>query len=176
MPSLSRSVWTLCGAVGLLFVTGQAHAIPGFPGEIRWRLKLDYEPPCGLCHAKGNTGVGTVTTPFGLSIRAAGLELGAGDTLKPALVALEDDMIDSDGDGVIDVDELAEDTDPNSPSRNAYSQVGDPRWGCAVGPPASPRRPTGALLALGLLVSLVIRRRTRYRRQSTRRRGAQLAG
>lgn len=152
-------------ALALCLHAARAHAIEEFPRDIKNKLRLSYEPGCNLCHAKANTGVGTATTPFALSMRAAGLDAEDWASLGEALTSLEDDGVDSDGDGVIDVDELRQDTSPNSPATTSFSKTGDPRWGCSVGAAAhtaAPASPHGAL-ALGGLLALGLVARVRKR-------------
>ncbi|HEX2675478.1 MAG TPA: hypothetical protein VHM19_02530 [Polyangiales bacterium] len=159
----SRIVFTACAALlALGLVPGSAHAVPEFPRAIQRALKLSYEPECGLCHAKGNTGVGTAITPFALSMRAHGLNAEDESSLTKALSALENDAIDSDGDGVIDVDELSEDRNPNSATTSSYSKAGDPQWGCSLA--GAPRSATRSLLAATWLLGVALVARARRRR------------
>jgi len=94
---------------------GAAQASPTFPAEIRAHLGLSYTPPCTLCHNTPSGGFGTVTTPFGKSMMARGLVAENLQSLDTALDALAAEMTDSDGDGVPDIPELKNGTDPNVP-------------------------------------------------------------
>ncbi|MGV3622473.1 MAG: thrombospondin type 3 repeat-containing protein [Archangium sp.] len=94
-------------------------ALPAFasdPYPIAISTKYGIDPPpqsCSLCHTGGITGTGTVNTPFGTALRMRGLVAGNVTSLNTALDTLETDGADSDGDGVTDIDELKNGTDPN---------------------------------------------------------------
>jgi len=108
-----------------------ALAVPRFPGVIASSLGLDYEPPCSVCHLTNKTGAPTVTTPFGYALKARGFTEGD-DTLSTALSRLTADQTDSDGDGVDDVTELKNGTDPNSKTNAPLTGVADPSFGCST--------------------------------------------
>jgi MYXO-CTERM domain-containing protein len=73
------------------------------------------------------------------------------DELPGILDAMEKDEVDSDGDGVGDIDELRDGADPNI----AGSTLSPPTYGCLS---TTPRTAPAALLAL-LALGLVRRRR-----------------
>jgi len=133
---------------------GVAHASSIYPAEVRAHLGLSYTPDCSLCHANGQTGFGTVTTPFGTSMRSRGLVAQNIASLDTALDALSAERKDSDGDGVPDIDELKAGTDPNVAGGGA---VPPPSYGCfdVSGQPGSPL----ALLPVALAVLLLRVRR-----------------
>lgn len=132
-------------------LSGVALASGNYPGTVANELTVD-APSCGLCH-DGATTFGTVTTPFGASMLAAGLEASDEDSLIAALATLQSDGTDSDGDGVGDIDELLDGTDPNG----AGDSVEAPSYGCVGSTrPGSPLR--GAAL-LALLAGVILRRR-----------------
>ncbi|HUM12164.1 MAG TPA: hypothetical protein VLT82_14560 [Myxococcaceae bacterium] len=106
---------------------GLAHASSTFPAEVRSHLGLSYTPDCSLCHANGQTGFGTVTTPFGTSMRARGLVAQNIASLDTALDALNAEHKDSDGDGTPDIDELKAGADPNVAGGG---NVPPPTYGC----------------------------------------------
>ncbi len=106
---------------------GLAHASSTFPEEIRAHLALSYTPDCSLCHANGQTGFGTVTTPFGTSMRSRGLVAQNLASLDTALDALAAENKDSDGDGVGDTDELKAGSDPNVAGGGSFPP---PTYGC----------------------------------------------
>jgi hypothetical protein len=105
-----------------------ARATPTFPDAIQRALTAAQAPPCAICHAGGVTGRGTVTTAFGQAIRARGLVANDETSLGKALAQMEADRVDSNGDGVLDVDELRAGEDPNAGAGQV--QVA---YGCALG-------------------------------------------
>jgi hypothetical protein len=122
---------------GVLLLSVPALAKPDFPGVITRQLALDYEPPCSVCHLTSKTGAPTVTTQFGYALKARGFtDKGS---LSAALTRLDSDRADSDGDGVEDVVELKNATDPNSKTNASLKEVADPSFGCAT---AMGRRPS----------------------------------
>lgn len=86
-----------------------------FPDVIKTHLSLSAPPAasCTLCHTNGNTGFGTVNTPFGKSLRGKGAVATDEAKLKTALDGLASAMTDSDGDGTDDITELKAGRDPN---------------------------------------------------------------
>ena len=125
-----------------------ARAERQFTRVIASDLQLGYEPPCSVCHLTNKTGSPTVTTLFAYALRDRGLASDR-QSLTLALTRLADDQADSDGDGVADVVELKNATDPNSKANASLISVADPSYGCAISPPS--RGPSLALLsALGL--------------------------
>jgi hypothetical protein len=129
---------------------GLAHASSIFPPEVRGHLSLTYAPDCSLCHANGQTGFGTVTTPFGTSMRSRGLVAQNIASLDTALDALAAEKTDSDGDGVPDIDELKTGSNPNVAGGGS---VPPPSYGCfdVSGQPGSPLALLPVLLGLLLL-------------------------
>jgi hypothetical protein len=178
---------TLSLALGaaLLLTASTASATRQFPRAIQSHLGLASEPPCSLCHLNGNTGGGTVTTPFGRSARDRSLVADNADILDAILDQMKAERVDSDADGVPDIDELIAGTDPNSPPDDS---IGPQTYGCAVPAAAaagSPPRSLGAAgAAVGVALWLAARRRRRaltgaapYRRGCAKRgRGEQLGG
>lgn len=132
-------------------LSGVALASGNYPGVVADELTVD-APSCALCH-DGATSFGTVTTPFGVSMLEAGLTASDEDTLIAALASLESEGTDSDGDGVGDIDELLDGTDPNG----AGDSVEAPSYGC-VGS-TRPGNPLMGAALLALLAGVVLRRR-----------------
>jgi hypothetical protein len=118
-----------------------AFATPNFPSALVLDLSMPSEPACTVCHATNAGGNGTVTQPFGIALVSRGL--GANDTqgLSDALVQLEADGVDSDGDGVTDGAALAIGVDPNT--GQVFCGTVLPDYGCFGG---------GTTAAAGLLL------------------------
>ncbi|APR81600.1 Hypothetical protein A7982_06949 [Minicystis rosea] len=140
-----------------------ARATPNFPNALATHLDLAEAPACTLCH-DGPTQRGTVTTPFGTSMRARGLQAYDEMSLQNALDALSGEKTDSDGDGTSDVDELQKGSDPNVPEGG--SADGGPvaipitaEYGCSVPRGEGPQ--STAVMFLLLAVVLLTRRGVR---------------
>ena len=139
--------------VWVMLLAGPALATPNFPSALKRELGLTYTVDCSLCHLNGVTGRGTVTTPFGMSMRGAGLNPGDEASLKAALASLKADGIDSDRDGVGDVPELVAATNPYGVGRLDTPRFLDPEYGCGADT-------TGAVLGVAWLsLSLLGRRK-----------------
>jgi MYXO-CTERM domain-containing protein len=160
----------LSAAVGLaaLFASDLAQASPSFPEALKSDLGLSCAVTCSLCHSGGQTGAGTVNTPFGASMRAHGLASGDTASLQAALDAMGMDLTDSDGDGTPDVEELVACGNPNGTSGGASSAAPPPAYGCgaSVAPPG-PSSSGAWLAALGGLGAVWVARRSRARRRQT---------
>ena len=162
MRSPSRLVCWFAATVGVIAmaVGSPAAAVSRFPPNMSSHLSLGYDPPCRVCHIQGTTGSGSVETPFGVSMHAHGLTSDR-STLNPALDALAAANVDSDGDGVPDIDELVADTDPNTPVDVPLSSS-DPSYGCATAPAPTTARAADLPLLVALLgASVLLRRRRR---------------
>ena len=146
---------TMTSALVLLALVAPtaARATPNFPAAIAQDLGAP-QPPCSICHAGGMTGYGTVTTPFGQAMKARGLVAGDQTSLKTALDRMRTDKVDSNGNGILDVDELIAGNDPN-----AIAGQQNVTYGCSVSPRSSFRVPV-LLVALSLC-SLFFRLRRR---------------
>ena len=142
--------------VAVLLGAASASASANYPGVVKSDLGLSSMPGCELCHFNGQTGMGTVTTPVGKSLKARGMTVGNASSLSTALARLTSDKTDSDGDGVGDVDELKAGTDPNvanaaadgGPTPPPTGGLASPTYGCAATPG---ELPFGTLLALAWL-------------------------
>lgn len=134
-----------------------------YPSDIEAAVGSCKPPPCVVCHETNGGGDGTVTRDFGQAMMSRGLTGGsAHDLLNSALDRMTADAVDSDGDGTIDVDELAAGSDPN-PGGVAFCDQLSPVYGCvgvqaSVVPLGAEPAAAGAALLAGLLVAARRRR------------------
>lgn len=166
---LRRLVPSFCVVAIALTLVSSADAAPDYPRNIESHLGMNYAPPCSICHLHGQTGDGTPIEPFAWSMRARGLT-GSRDTLTPALDADQADKVDSDGDGITDIDELKNGTDVNSPANDCIIPSGthidegqctpgvqaSPSLGCSVGKRGSPDT-SGFAVLIGMSLALAAR-------------------
>ncbi len=110
-----------------------AGATPTYPFAIATDLGLKQPPPqqCALCHKNNKQDASTVVTPFALSMKARGLVSYNEASLQTALTKLEADAVDSDGDGITDIAELRNGTDPNVVG-DTKGGLPPPRYGCGA--------------------------------------------
>jgi hypothetical protein len=155
-----RALVIVSACTAVLLVHTAAFASPTFPDEIQKHLALTYSPACSLCHSGGVTGFGTVNTPFGKAMRARGLTSGSTASLDTALDQMATENVDSNGDGVSDIQELKNGTDPNA---NAPGAAPPPEFGCHAGSGRSDASGwvwvTGALASAAFLLRESRRRR-----------------
>lgn len=102
-------------------------------------------PNCDVCH-QGVQSRGTVTTPFGTAMRERGLVAYDEASLRAAWASMGG--VESDGDGVPDVDEIKAGKNPNVSEMSALVL---PEYGCSTS--------LGGLGLWGLGVWLLRRRR-----------------
>ena len=148
-------------------VGGPALASSTFPAVVQTHLSLSAPPPqsCALCHTNGITGTGTVNTPFGMALRAKGAVATNEAALATALDQLQSGNVDSDGDGLSDIQELENGTDPNVANGADGGTGGGAGGGGGTSFPPPPIYGCGAssvpglLGAAGLLLLAVLRRR-----------------
>jgi hypothetical protein len=150
-----------------------AFGVQTYPEEIKAHLGLNASPPCTLCHATNEGGLGTVVTPFGKSMMAEGLSTNFG-SLDTALDRLATDNVDSNGDGTSDIDQLKNNTDPNTGA--PYTNTEPQQYGCGARVATHPTARNGSVvLFLGLAFASHVRRRHKaaHRRSSpSRQRGS----
>jgi hypothetical protein len=142
-----------------------AFASASFPPAIQAELGLGSAPPCTLCHRNDVGGIGTVVTPFGRTmLNRLGLAAANVGSLKAALAADQAQNLDSDGDGISDIDELQAGMDPNvgASGEVAGLDVPLPETGCAFATRSS-FGGTGALAFICLGLVLAGRRSRRLR-------------
>jgi hypothetical protein len=111
--------------LGAFLLALPALGSPNYAPEIQARLSLGAPPSCTICHATELGGDNTVNKPFGVSIQRLGAagdnDLGA---LRRALSSADEEATDSDGDGVTDLDELRDGSDPNRVDREPPMAAG----------------------------------------------------
>jgi MYXO-CTERM domain-containing protein len=140
----------------------RASASPNFPAVLSDELSLGCEPSCLLCHTKLEGGFATANTPFGVSVRKAGLLCCEDSQITDVLAMLSAQRTDSDEDGQPDVDELAALSDPNAAEDELACTEPPPAKandsGCQAGLAGNGPRGLGGLAVLMLLG--LLRRRT----------------
>lgn len=151
MNTMSRLL-VLSASLVCVAAPSLAFATSGFPGVIESTVPTPGPVDCAVCHAGGATRRGTVTTPFGLALRARGLQPKDNASLEAALAALRTEGVDSDMDGVADITELEMGTNPNAaPGQNDLPPI---QYGCgqiAIGANTTPGLIVGLLLAGAVL-------------------------
>jgi hypothetical protein len=146
-------------AVAVCALPRRSQASPAFPDEIARVLDTPCVPECVLCHTTNLGGYGTALTAFAaamVSTPPKGEKLLAKhtETVALALADLDTMKIDSDKDGISDVDELEQGTNPNGDSVKLCSDIA---YGCARVAPRG--NPSG--VALGALLSAFVWRALR---------------
>ena len=133
-----RTLRLALAALAALLPLSGARASRQLPGQVENALGLGYSIQCSLCHVEGKTGNGAALTPFAVNARAHGMTGSGGggrggissptSNIATTLAKLATDQVDSDGDGVTDIDELKAGHDPNvfGPVPLQY----EPAYGC----------------------------------------------
>lgn len=149
----TRGVAAIVFACALCFAA-PVFAVPDFSRLLREELGLEQQPSCTFCHARKAGGLAT-DTAFGAALKDRGFARKEGvSSLRAALRALDEQGIDSDGDGMADVEELRSEGNPND-----ASDAGRPPVSCSVGG-RGPNR-AAQLATIAPLAILLLRRRAR---------------
>jgi hypothetical protein len=163
---MNRAALPVSLALVALFLAPPAFASEPFLEIIKTQLNVPDEPPlmCTVCHLTLIGGPGTVTKPFGLTIKDKyGLRLQDVQRLRTALMEMETANEDSDGDKVGDIAELRRGTDPNLADGEVAAE--EPRYGCYCSIRPSQTAPaSGAFWLSALTLSAFCRRAVRRRR------------
>jgi MYXO-CTERM domain-containing protein len=157
---MNRAALRVFLALAVLSLAPAALASDPFPETIKTQLNLPEAPLCTVCHQTLIGGLRTVTKPFGQTLQQKyGLILGDVQGLRAALMQMQANGDDSDGDGVSDVAELLQGTDPNV--AEGGTAVDEPRYGCQCSSVRAPGRVSAGAAAwvLGIALSGWRRRR-----------------
>jgi hypothetical protein len=140
-------------SMAVLSVAKGAQATPSFPEVIETHVGLDFRPPCSVCHAT-TSGGGPMARPFGIALRERGMRASDSASLRVALDKLEEDGVDSDGDGMPDLAQLRAGLDPNTGVSLGGPELG---YGCfaSIHRPGKPRGGGLVFVALALAVALL---------------------
>lgn len=109
-----------CVLLGCALLCGarSSSASPNYAPELKKLLALTAEPSCEVCHKDQYGGDRTIDKAFGKALQRSG---AAGDndlaSLRAAVARSEREQQDSDGDGVADLDELRDGSNPNRSDR-----------------------------------------------------------
>jgi hypothetical protein len=91
---------------------------------------------CIACHISASGG-GPFTQPFFIAMVNADYSIGSADSAVTAFETLRENQIDTDMDGILDVDEVAQATNPNEPGGPDFCTGAE--YGCLQVAPVAPR-------------------------------------
>ena len=137
---------------------GAAWARKKFPIWIATQLDgptPPHVPPCSVCHLGGKTSAATIFTPFAWAMRVRGLGSSRA-SVDSAIIKVQTDGVDSDGDGVPDAQGIIDGTDPNNAGDRTDLQVA-----AAWMRPRRRARSGTAAASLALAAVALVRRRRR---------------
>lgn len=130
-------------ALAVLCTTSSAQASATFPAVVE--KVTGAKVACTTCHH--TLDAGTDLTLFGAALRSRGA-LGKDETsLEAALARMKTDLVDSDGDGARDLDELSWSGDPNTADLPPPVPE-EPTYGWCSTSPGRKSRHTGLIVAL----------------------------
>ncbi len=133
---MAKLPWFTCALLFGCLLSAPAFGSPTYPPTIQSDLQLAQMPDCTLCHRDDLGGAGTVIRPFGRTLMDRFQLTGNNNValLKAALAGDDAQNLDSDGDGVTDIDELRMETNPNVglSGVEAGPDVPLPETGCAL--------------------------------------------
>lgn len=137
---MNRSAFLRALTLAVLVAAPAAVASRGYPPEIRRVTGACATPVCTVCHTSSTGGTGTAQQPFAITMKGEGLTGGGNLTaLGKALAAIEATPRDSDGDGVDDLTELRQGSNPSSStSSSAACSPAGSDGGTVVTPPGEP--------------------------------------
>jgi hypothetical protein len=175
-----RGFGSLAFALSVLLFSRGAQASAIFDIIIKMQLGLPPEGPllCTRCHATDEGGEKTVDKPFGLRALQLGLQKQDVPKLREILKQMEAANDDSDCDGIGDIAELRQGSNPNA----GEAGVGCPealelaRYGCYCSVSAysgknASRFGGAALASTALVAALLVARRSRSATRSRQRVG-----
>jgi hypothetical protein len=166
---MNRTSLRVSLALAVLSLAPTARASDPFADEIQRQLQLKERPLCTICHATLIGGIGTVNKPFGKNLQQKyGLILLDLPGLRSAIMQAEANNDDVDGDGVGDIAELRQGTDPNVAGEGG-TVPDEVRHGCYCSAPRAATAPNaaGAVWLSGWALSLWRRRAARRRMERT---------
>lgn len=134
-----KKVCSFAALLALIASPVAASASVAYPALLRQYFHVETlpvpAPGCTLCHTTDQGGTDTVVRPFGRALLTLGAAGNDAPSLESALIQLESEGIDSDGDGISDADELKAGEDPNvgrADSPDPLAGVPLPRTGCSL--------------------------------------------